>query len=278
MLIFSCFCLLQLLALATGFISSPSNAIYQHKFSFDRTQRIHQFMFTGIIEEMGTVISLTDRDDMILWDGTTGRGTEMTVKGDIALQGAFLGCSIAVSGVCLTATELDDHSFKVGISPETLRRTYLGQLQPGDKVNLERAAEIGGRNSGHFVQGHVDGVGTIMDKWIDGDSLYFKIKTNMDILKYIVSKGFIAVDGTSLTVCDVNSSPGQEWFTFMLVAYTQQKIIITGKKIGDLVNLEADVLGKYLEHTISSRISAMESRLLELEARMNGNTNGQTHC
>jgi riboflavin synthase len=225
-------------------------------------------MFTGIVEEMGTVVAVTDRDDMTLWDGSKGKGTEMTVKGDIVLQGAYLGCSICVSGVCLTATELHDNNFKVGISPETIRRTYLGQLQPGDKVNLERACEIGGRNSGHFVQGHVDGVGNIIDKWIDGDSLCFKVRTSTDILRYIVTKGFIAVDGTSLTVCDVNSNPGQEWFTFMLVEYTQKKIIVTGKQIGDLVNLEVDILGKYLENTISSRINALESRLLELESKL----------
>jgi len=245
--------------------SSGFSSVFKHVIHKGRTKH---FMFTGIIEEIGTVITVHDRDDMTLWDGSKGKGTEMAVQGDIVLQGAYLGCSISVSGVCLTATELDRNIFKVGISPETLRRTYLGQLKPGDKVNLERACEIGGRNSGHFVQGHVDGTGSIIDKWIDGDSLYFKVKTHMEILKYIVSKGFIAVDGTSLTVCDVNSSLGQEWFTFMLVEYTQKKIIVSSKNVGDLVNLEVDVLGKYLENAISSRINALESRILELEAKV----------
>jgi riboflavin synthase len=94
-----------------------------------------------------------------------------------------------VNGVCLTATELKDGTFKVGLAPETLRRTYLGDLVGGDSVNLERASEIGGRNSGHFVQGHVDGVGNIIDRWIDEDSLFFKVKVSSDLLRYIVPKG-----------------------------------------------------------------------------------------
>ena len=112
-------------------------------------------MFTGIVEEMGTVVKLEERDDMTLWDGSKGQGTELTVRGNVVLEGAYLGCSICVNGVCLTATELKDDTFKVGLAPETLRRTYLGSMKKGDAVNLERASEIGGRNSGHFVQGHV---------------------------------------------------------------------------------------------------------------------------
>lgn len=97
-----------------------------------------------------------------------------------------------MNGVCLTATELKEDTFKVGLAPETLRRTYLGCLQEGDQVNLERASEIGGRNSGHFVQGHVDGVGTIIDRWTDEDSLFYKVKVDSDLLKYIVPKGYVS--------------------------------------------------------------------------------------
>lgn len=121
-------------------------------------------MFTGIVEEMGTVKALDHRDDMILWDGSVGEGTELTVKAKAVLDGAYLGCSICVSGVCLTATELTNATFKVGLAPETLRKTYFGSVKAGDAVNLERASEIGGRNSGHFVQGHVDGTGEIIEK------------------------------------------------------------------------------------------------------------------
>ena len=178
-------------------------------------------------------------------------------------------CSICVSGVCLTATELVDNTFKAGLAPETLRRTYLGSLRPGDAVNLERASEIGGRNSGHFVQGHVDGVGTVRDRWIDNDSLWYKIETSEDILRYIVPKGFIAIDGTSLTVVDVN--PLEQWFTFMLVEYTQKKIIIPSKLPGAKVNLEVDVLGKYSENTLATlipRIEALEAKVASLEKKV----------
>jgi len=226
-------------------------------------------MFTGIIEEMGEVVSLVEREDMPLWDGTEGKGTELTVKAKIALEDAYLGCSISVNGVCLTATSLgeEDSTFKVGLAPETLRRTYLGKLQQGDAVNLERASEIGGRNSGHFVQGHVDGVGTVQKRWIDDDSLFYKIETTPEIMKYIVPKGFIAIDGTSLTVCEVDKSS----FTFMLVEYTQKKIIIPSKIIGDNVNLEVDVLGKYSESAMAAilpRLEALEAKVESLEKEL----------
>ena len=174
-------------------------------------------------------------------------------------------CSICVSGVCLTATALEKDTFTVGLAPETLRRTYLGELTPGSRVNLERASEIGGRNSGHFVQGHVDGVGIVSAKWRDGDSLFFRITTSPEIRKYIVPKGFIAVDGTSLTVVDV---VGEDSFTFMLVTYTQQKIIIPSKEIGSKVNLEVDVLGKYSETALAAlipRLEALEAKVESLE-------------
>jgi len=232
-------------------------------------------MFTGIVEEMGTVVGLEERSDMTYWDGTVGSGTELTVKGNVVMEEAYLGCSICVSGVCLTATELhpDTNLFKVGLAPETLRRTYLGQLKNGDAVNLERASEIGGRNSGHFVQGHVDNMGTIIDRWVDEDSLFFKVQVPKDIIPYIVPKGFIAIDGTSLTVCEVQTS-GEDnecWFTFMLVGYTQKKIIIPSKQIGDKLNIEVDVLGKYAESALAAllpRISFLEDKVKELEAKL----------
>ena len=223
-------------------------------------------MFTGIVEEMGTVVSLEERSDMTLWDGSKGKGTELTIEGQIVLQDAYLGCSICVSGVCLTATELQPDTFKVGLAPETLSRTYFGSLKSGDKVNLERASLEGGRNSGHFVQGHVDGTGTIIDRWLDEDSMWFKVKATPDILRYIVPKGFIAIDGTSLTVVDVDANEG--WFTFMLVEYTQKKIIIPAKDPGDLVNLEVDVLGKYAASSVLPRLQELEQRVEELEAQL----------
>jgi len=176
-----------------------------------------------------------------------------------------------VSGVCLTATELNDNDkvFKVGLAPETLRRTYFRSLKSGDKVNLERASEIGGRNSGHFVQGHVDGTGEIIERWQDEDSLVMKIKVSDELLKYIVPKGFIAIDGTSLTVVGVDPSEG--WFSFMLIEYTQKKIVIPAKSVGDLVNIEVDVLGKYSENAMAAllpRLEALEAKVESLEKQL----------
>jgi riboflavin synthase len=231
-------------------------------------------MFTGIVEEMGEVVSLERRSDVPLWDGSVGQGAVLKVRASTVLDGAYLGCSICVSGACLTATELDadGSTFTVGLAPETLRKTYLGDLKEGAKVNLERASETGGRNSGHFVQGHVDATGTIVDKYADGDSLFVVIKVSKDLLKYIVPKGFIAVDGTSLTVVDVD--PTASTFSFMLVSYTQSKVVIPQKPVGDLVNLEVDVLGKYSEAALNlqvlPRIEALESKVAKLEQELRG--------
>ena len=181
-------------------------------------------------------------------------------------------CSICVSGVCLTATDLasSNNQFKVGLAPETLRKTYFPSLRAGDAVNLERASEIGGRNSGHFVQGHVDGTGTILEKTPDKDSLCFKITVDdPNMLKYIVPKGFIAIDGTSLTVVDVDTQ--EKWFSFMLIEYTQKKIIIPSKGLGDKVNLEVDVLGKYSETALAAllpRLEALEAKVESLEQEL----------
>eukprot|EP00804_Cyclotella_cryptica_P028002 CCRYP_003868-RA/>CCRYP_003868-RA protein AED:0.07 eAED:0.07 QI:238/1/1/1/1/1/3/208/406 len=238
-------------------------------------------MFTGIVEEMGEVVSLETKDDIRLWDGTVGRGTEMVVRGDVVLEGAYLGCSISVNGVCLTATELDfdNKQFKVGLAPETLRKTNLGTYDPSSQnkkykaVNLERASEIGGRNSGHFVQGHVDNVGRIIDQWVDDNSLFFKVSFPSEFMRYIVPKGFIAIDGTSLTVCDVHTgnTPEENWFTFMLVEYTQKKIILPFKGVGDTVNVEVDVLGKYSERAwevFVPKMEELEQKVRELEGRL----------
>ena len=198
-------------------------------------------------------------------------GTELTVQGNVIMEGAYLGCSICVSGVCLTATDIDEstHQVKFGLAPETLRRTYFPAMKAGDAVNLERASEIGGRNSGHFVQGHVDGTGEIFERWQDEDSLCIKVKVGKDLLPYIVPKGFIAIDGTSLTVVDVNQE--ESWFSFMLIEYTQKKIIIPAKAVGDKVNLEVDVLGKYSENALAAlipRLEALEAKVESLERKL----------
>jgi riboflavin synthase alpha subunit len=164
-------------------------------------------------------------------------------------------------------------------APETLRKTNLGTYDPSSQnkkfkvVNLERASEIGGRTSGHFVQGHVDNVGRIIDQWIDDNSLFFKVTFPSEYMRYIVPKGFIAIDGTSLTVCDVNTgnTPEDNWFTFMLVEYTQKKIILPFKGVGDTVNVEVDVLGKYSERAWEAfvpKMQELEMKVRELEGRL----------
>ncbi|MEF3273027.1 MAG: riboflavin synthase [Chloroflexus sp.] len=203
-------------------------------------------MFTGIVEEIGTVTSLTQING----------GWSLTVQATTVLQGTELGHSIAINGACLTVTGLTRHTFTVGLSPETLRRTNLGDLQPGDGVNLERSLAANGRIGGHFVQGHIDGTGVIRDFRPEGDSLWVTVEADPMLLRYIVPKGYIAVDGASLTVVDVLADA----FTFMLVAYTQQHITLPRKPIGSRVNLEVDVLAKYAEKFIQEAYHAIRER------------------
>jgi riboflavin synthase len=194
-------------------------------------------MFTGIVEEIGIVEALSQAVD---------GGWSLTVRAHTALKGARLGDSLAINGTCLTVTALTSDSFTVGLSPETLRRTNLGDLRANDEVNLERSLAADGRVSGHFMQGHVDGTGVIRAFQPEGDSLWVTVEATPDLLRYIVSKGYIAVDGVSLTVVDVLPDA----FTFMLIAYTQQHITLPRKPVGSRVNLEVDILGKYVEKFI----------------------------
>jgi riboflavin synthase len=182
--------------------------------------------------------------------GPVGEGFEMVIQASVALEGVKLGDSIAVNGTCLTVTRFDDSSFSVGLAPETLRKTSLGEVKAGSSVNLERSMQPISRMGGHFVQGHVDGTGTIISKVKEQDSLWIKVKTQAEILKYVVPKGYIAVDGTSLTV--VNVFDDEQAFDFMLVAYTQQKIVLPTKSIGSKVNLEVDIVGKYVERLLAA--------------------------
>ena len=226
-------------------------------------------MFSGIVEEMGTVEELRTVTDMEMWDGSVSEGVELTVKAKTSLGDSYIGCSIAINGVCLTATALEEDKFTVGLAPETLRRTNLGTLGEGATVNLERALRADGRNSGHFVQGHVDCTGEIINKWKEGDSLWVKVHVPKDYIKYIVPKGFIAVDGTSLTICDTDNE--ESWFTFMLIAHTQQSVIIPNKPVGGLVNVEVDVLAKMVERSLeayASQSDKLAMKVAELEGRL----------
>jgi len=186
-------------------------------------------MFTGIVEEIGTVKSLQ-----------AGR---LTILADSVLKGTKLGDSINVNGACLTVTAMSGNTFSIDVMPETLRRTNLGALRPGERVNLERALAADGRFGGHFVQGHVDGTGRVGSVVPEDEAFLMKVAAPSDIICYVVEKGFIAVDGVSLTVtnCDAVS------FTVSLVAYTLQHTTLKHKKPGDVVNLEVDIIAKYVE-------------------------------
>ncbi|CAE7536304.1 rib5 [Symbiodinium natans] len=200
-------------------------------------------VFTGIVEEMGTVLSVERKANLEMWDGSKSEGFVLRIKCKVALEGAYIGCSIAVNGTCLTVTTFDAEAFEVNCAPETLRRTDLGDLGKGDPVNLERSMAASDRNSGHFVQGHVDEAGKILKFTPEGDSLWVRISLSDDLLPFVIPKGYIAVDGTSLTVCEVNRK--EKWFNLMLIAHTQKCIVIPKKKVGDRVNLEGDCMGKY---------------------------------
>ncbi len=191
-------------------------------------------MFTGIVEEMGRVLAIV---------GDQERDNLMTIGSSTARTGAQLGDSIAVNGTCLTVTALTDESFTVGLSPETLRRTNLGRLRVNDPVNLERSLTFGGRMGGHYVQGHVDGVGEIIAIVPDGESKRIRIRPPRSLLPYIVEKGYIAVDGVSLTVAELDDSS----FTIAMIAYTQEAVIMGRQELGALVNLEVDIIAKYVE-------------------------------
>jgi riboflavin synthase len=197
-------------------------------------------------------------------DNTGGTSLVITLPASSKLlEDAALGDSIAINGVCLTATELSGPgaslpSFKVGIAPETLRLTNLGTLTEGSRVNLERAVRADTRMGGHFVQGHVDTTAEIIKIAQDGNALTFRFRPReaerAAVMRYVVHKGFIALDGTSLTITQVNDAEG--WWEVMLIAYTQEKVVIAKKREGDSVNVEVDVLAKYAEKSMAGYLGA----------------------
>ncbi len=186
-------------------------------------------MFTGIVEEVGVVAKISD-------NGMTVRATKVT-------EDLKLGDSIAVNGTCLTAVSFDRTEFSVDLSPETMRRTSLGELPVGGPVNLERALLASDRMGGHIVQGHVDGTGRVMSTKRDRDSTIFRIRVPKRLNRYIVEKGFVAVDGISLTVVKRGASS----FTLAVIPYTLANTNLAALSVGDRVNLEADILAKYVE-------------------------------
>lgn len=186
-------------------------------------------MFTGIIEEIGTVAS-------------TGRET-LGINAEKVLEGIQNGDSISVNGVCLTVTAYTSKGFHVDVMAETLRRTNIGLLKAGAKVNLERAVTLSTRLGGHLVQGHVDATGRVISSRWEGNALLLTFEAPPAVMRYVVEKGFIGVDGTSLTVV----ANDDRTFTVSLVETTRNMTILGEKRVGDEVNLEADIIAKYVE-------------------------------
>lgn len=196
-------------------------------------------MFTGIIEQIGSIEEVADNE--------IGRRLVLSAPGIGDLP---IGSSISVNGVCLTAVEAEDDSMSVDVIPETLRRTNLGNITPGSRVNLERPMSASGRFDGHIVQGHVDGVGTLtaIDRTDDG-GVFMSIETPESVLRYLVEKGSVTIDGVSLTVASVAA----EGFTVALIPHTLDVTTLGLRNAGDKVNLEVDVLAKYVERLLTEQ-------------------------
>ena len=197
-------------------------------------------MFTGIVEETGTVRQISVTPD----------GARLTIEAVTALEGTRVGDSIAMNGACLTVVTRDDRTFAVEATLETLRRTNLGELGIGDRLHLERALAVGGRFGGHFMQGHVDGTGTIRDRQTVGDAVVQSFSAPPEIVRYLVPKGSISVDGVSLTVVNV----GADWFDVWLIPHTLDVTLLTQKPVGATVNLEADILAKYVARAVEASL------------------------
>jgi len=197
-------------------------------------------VFTGIIEELGTVAA---RDD-------TADAARLTVRGPTVAADAAIGDSIAVNGTCLTVVTTDGRQFTADVMRETLQRSSLGVLRAGDPVNLERPVTLASRLSGHLVQGHVDGVGTVLSREVSENWEVVGVSLPAGLARYVVTKGSITVDGVSLTVVDV----ADEGFTVSLIPTTLALTTLGAKGIGDPVNLEVDVIAKYVEKLLAGRM------------------------
>ncbi|MFG2181984.1 riboflavin synthase [Streptomyces abikoensis] len=193
-------------------------------------------MFTGIVEELGEVVAVEELGD----------SSRFRLRGPLVTEGAKHGDSIAVNGVCLTVVDTEDGEFTADVMAETLKRSSLGALSAGSRVNLERPMALGGRLGGHLVQGHVDGTGTIVERVPGEHWEIVRIALPAPLARYVVDKGSITVDGVSLTVVEA----GDDWFTISLIPTTLALTTLGVKRAGDPVNLEVDVLAKYVERLL----------------------------
>lgn len=194
-------------------------------------------MFTGIVEEMGKIVRVEKG----------AKSSRLTVSGDKIFSDLKLGDSVATNGVCLTVTSFSKGIFTADVMNETLKRSNLGELRQGSMVNLERAMIANGRFGGHIVSGHIDGTGVITKIEQDDIAVWYTIRADRKIMKYIIEKGSVAIDGISLTIAKVTDNN----FSVSLIPHTAKETVLGYKKTGDTVNLENDVVGKYIEHFLS---------------------------
>jgi riboflavin synthase len=202
-------------------------------------------VFTGIVQEVGEVVSVSP-----------GR---LTVAATRVLPGMELGSSMNVNGACLTITNLDTGSFSVDVVPETLSRTSLGLLKTGDRVNLEPPLPLGGQLGGHLVQGHVDATAKVISVVPGGSEMIIRLETSPELMRYIVEKGFIAVDGISLTVVTRDATS----FQVSVIGYTRRETTLGNRRVGDAVNLEVDIIAKYVEQLSQTRRPGVTVDFLE---------------
>jgi len=190
-------------------------------------------MFTGIVEEVGTIKGIKNGFNSAV----------LTIRGEVIFSDMHLGDSVAVNGICLTVTAIEKHTFNADVMHETLNRTSLSKLRSGSNVNLERAMAANGRFGGHIVSGHIDGTGIITNIQKDDNAIWYTLKASDNICKYIVEKGSIAMDGISLTVAKVSKNS----FSVSVIPHTAKSTTLSQKSVGDIINLENDIVGKYIE-------------------------------
>lgn len=210
-------------------------------------------MFTGLIEEVGKMKGVFRQ----------GEAMRLSIAASVVTVGVKLGDSISVNGVCLTVTSFDRSAFAADVMPETYRRSTLHALKPGDPVNLERAMQAGGRFGGHIVQGHIDGTGQIVSRHTDANAVVFQIRLHdQESLRYVIPKGSITIDGISLTVV----STSEQTFTVSIIPHTLSETALLEKKPGEAVNIECDVIGKYVDHLLHFRKPESEAPKSKLSA------------
>ncbi|MFC5531692.1 riboflavin synthase [Cohnella yongneupensis] len=205
-------------------------------------------MFTGLIEEIGSLRSAERRGEAMI----------LTINARTVLEDVKLGDSIAVNGVCLTVVSFDGRAFSVDVMPETYRHTNLHSLQPGSPLNLERAMMAGARFGGHIVQGHVDGTGVIRDRRTEANAVVFTIEPHRrNALRHVIPQGSVTLDGISLTVVSVDRDAGT--FTVSIIPHTLRETVLQHKHAGDTINIECDILGKYVDHLLHAKEERSDS-------------------